>query len=490
MSHVGAQEMRAIEAAAFKRGVDPGDLMDRAGEGIAARLLSHFPRPGTAVAYLGKGNNAGDALVAISILRQAGWKVALRSAFPECEWTTLSRQRRRRLGDISDEIPAHSPRPLLLLDGLLGIGARGPLREPLAGLAEEMAELRQSHGAIVVAMDLPSGLDADSGELHPGGVIADLTLTVGIPKSGLLTDRASLATGRLFLVPLKDLPIPDRAGLQLITPDTFPGLLSPRPHDFHKGDAGRISLLAGSPGMSGAAVLASTAALHAGAGLVTLHLDASTPISTPPEIMVKQSSDPIEAAFSTRADALVVGPGLGHSDDQHRKRFFERLAENETPAVLDADALNWIAEAKRLDLLRSQYLITPHPGEFARLAPDLADLPRAEAAARFVERHPCTLLLKGARTLIAAPGEPIRFNPTGHAGMSSGGQGDVLAGVCGALLASGLKPIDAATLGAWLCGRSAERAITHAHESPESTTASHTIAHLGGAFTDWRGRRR
>ena len=295
--------MRTIEEAAFKRGVDPGELMDRAGEGIAARLLDHFPQPGTAIAYLGKGNNAGDALVALEILHRAGWQIALRCSHPEIDWTTLSHQRLRRLSIAPREIPAYSPRPLLLLDGLLGIGAKGALREPLVTLANEMNELRQNHGAIIAAMDLPSGLDADSGELHPGGVIADLTLTVGIPKTGLLTDRAANATGRLFLIPLADLPIPDRPGLRLITPDTIPGLLHPRPHDFHKGNAGRVAILAGSHGMSGAAALASTAALHAGAGLVTLYLDPDTLITTPPEIMVKGSAERFQEAFSSRADA-------------------------------------------------------------------------------------------------------------------------------------------------------------------------------------------
>ncbi|MFC7339199.1 NAD(P)H-hydrate dehydratase [Haloferula chungangensis] len=490
MSHVGAREMRAIEEAAFLRGVDPGELMDRAGEGIAARLLDHFPLPGTAIAYLGKGNNAGDALVALEILQRAGWQIALRSAHPESEWSPLSRARLDRLGMPPREVPPHPARPLLLLDGLLGIGAKGPLRPPLSVLAEEMRELRQSHGAIIAAMDLPSGLDSDSGELHAGGVIADLNLTVGIPKSGLLTDSAAGATGRLFLIPLDDLPIPDRPGLQLITPATIHGLLPPRPHQFHKGDAGRVAILAGSEGMSGAAALTSTAALHAGAGLVTLHLGPDTSISTPPEIMVTRSPDRVREAFTTRADARIIGPGLGKADDTTRKSLLDHLADNDLPTILDADALNWIAEAKRLDLLGSQYLITPHPGEFSRLAPDLADLPRAEAAARFVERHPCTLLLKGARTLIASPDEEMRINSTGHAGMASGGQGDVLAGVCGALLASGHTPMDAATLAAWLCGRAAERAITYGDESPESTTATHTISNLGGAFTDWRERRR
>jgi NAD(P)H-hydrate epimerase len=154
--------------------------------------------------------------------------------------------------------------------------------------------------------------------------------------------------------------------------------------------------------------------------------------------------------------------------------------------VLDADGLNLLAAAGTTALLESRHLITPHPGEFRRLAPDLAEQDRLDAATAFVARHPCALLLKGARTLVAAPGEATRFNPTGHAGMASGGQGDVLAGVAGAFLAQGLKPADAASLAAWLCGRAAERAL----EKGPITIASDTLAELGGAMRDWQERRR
>lgn len=493
MSSVDAQEMRQIEQAAFRRGVDPGQLMDQAGIGIAARLIHHFPQPGTAIAYIGKGNNGGDALVVLDHLRAAGWQIVLRASHREAEWSTLSRQRLRRLTiQPAAALPdlRLRPRPLLLLDALLGIGARGPLRDPLLPLAREIDNLRQNHGAQVAAIDLPSGLCATTGQLHPGGVCADLTLTIGIPKCGLLQDRASASCGALFLVPLPDLPIPDRPGIRLASPDTFPGLLPPRPHDFHKGDAGRLSILAGSPGLSGAATLCASAALRAGAGLVQLHLDIQTQVATPPEIMVSHRAERLPSFFSARADALVIGPGLGQNDPALATALIKHLANNSLPTVLDADALNLLAAAKRLDLLGPHHLITPHPGEFARLAPDLAPLSRADAASRFVDRHPCTLLLKGSRSLIATPGQALRLNPTGHAGMACGGQGDALAGTCGALLACGTSLPDAAMLAAWLCGRAAERALSSAHESHESTTASDTIAQLGPAFSDWRNRSR
>ncbi len=490
MSFVTGAAMRSLEEAAFRRGISAERLMDLAGEGIARRLLAQFPVPGRAIGYLGKGNNAGDALVALRHLREAGWSVALRAAYPETAWGTLPRRKSRELGPVADAETAGAPAqgPLLLLDGLLGIGAKGELREPLAALAAEMDLLRKEQGAVIAAMDLPSGLDADTGGGE--GVTADLTLTVGVPKAGLATAQGILRSGRIVLVPLAELPFPEGGDAVFFCPEAFPALLPPRSHEFHKGDAGRVGILAGSPGMSGAAVLCARAALHAGAGLVTVHVEEDFPASLaadmPPEVMLRVSADPVGDAFAAKHDAFVIGPGTGNCSSAYHAKLAGHLAEDTRPAVLDADALNRLAAAGRLDLLKPWHTITPHPGEFARLAPDLAREDRPAACRAFVERHDCTLLLKGARTLVAARGGATRFNPTGHAGMASGGQGDTLAGVIGTLLAQGLSGPDAASLGAWLCGRAAERNLG---ESP-LCTASETIRHLGGAIRDWQERRR
>jgi hydroxyethylthiazole kinase-like uncharacterized protein yjeF len=488
MSFVTGAAMRSLEEAAFALGISAEHLMDLAGAGIARRLQVQFPQPGLAVGYVGKGNNGGDALVALRHLRGAGWQVALRAAWPESEWGKLPRKKLRELGiEPVADLPEQSSGPLLLLDGLLGIGAKGGLREPLAGLAREMAELREHHGAIIAAMDLPSGLDADSGEGE--AVTADLTLTVGAPKQGMAGGNGVERSGRIILVPLKDLPLPGDGSLEFFCPEAFPGLLPPRGHEFHKGDSGRVGILAGSPGMTGAAVLCASSALHAGAGLVGVHVEESflphLATAMPPEAMVRLSIDPVRSAFETGHDALVIGPGLGNTARTYQATLLARLAE-EIPAVIDADALNWLAAAGRLDLLREWHVITPHPGEFKRLAPDLAGMKRQEAAEAFVSRYPCTLLLKGARSLVAKAGEVTRFNPTGHAGMASGGQGDVLSGVIGTLLAQGLGGPDAAALGAWLCGRAAERCLG---DGPVCL-ASGTVLELGGAMRDWAERRR
>lgn len=485
MTFVTGAEMRALEEAAFRRGVDAESLMEAAGAGIARRLIALHPRPGRCVAFIGKGNNGGDAWVALRHLRAAGWRIEARTLAPELEWGALPRRKARELG------PGSGPEvegggPLLVLDALLGIGAKGPLRPPLREGVAEIAGLRERHGAVVAAVDLPSGMDADSGEGE--AVTADLTLTVGAPKRGLATEAGILRAGRIVLVPLDGLEPPAGGSPALFCPEFFPGLLAPRPHDFHKGRAGRLGILAGSPGMSGAAVLCAAAALRAGAGLVTLHVERdflpSLAAAMPPEVMVRVADEPVLEACAAGHDAIVAGPGCGAVSARWRNSLLAALAGPGPRWVLDADALNLLAAAGRRDVLRPECLITPHPGEFRRLAPELADRERVAAAAGFVERHPCTLLLKGARTLVAAPGGAVRVNPTGHAGMASGGQGDVLAGVAGALLAQGVGTVDAGSLAAWLCGRAAERV------AGPIASAGAVVEQLGGAMEDWRGRRR
>lgn len=483
MSFVTGAEMREIEEAEFRRGVCAESLMEEAGAGIARHLMILHPSPGHVGAFIGKGNNGGDALVVLRRLRDAGWSVSVHPAYPRDQLGELPRRKWEELGETSLHVPpAPFPGPLVLLDGLLGIGASGDLRDPLRRLAAEMEGLRRTRGATIAAIDLPSGLHADTGEGE--AVTADLTLTIGAPKAGLATAGGERHAGRIHLVEVAGLEGPDSGPIRFFCPALFPGLLPPRPHGWHKGDAGRVSVIAGSPGMTGAAVLCATAALEAGAGLVTLFVKKEivgwiTP-QLPPEVMVRGSTDPLSEALRSRHDALVVGPGLGDMAPVPLE------IPTHAPVVLDADALNALAKASLPGGLGPQHLLTPHPGEFARLAPDLAGLPRAEAASTFASRFSCTVLLKGSRTIVAAPGLPVRLNPTGHAGMASGGQGDVLAGVAGALLAAGILPPDAASLAAWLCGRAAERALD---EGP-FTRAGAVIRHLGAAFGDWMSCRR
>lgn len=487
--------VRCLEETAFRAGFVAEDLMDKAGGRMGAALLRLVPGPGTVVAYVGKGNNGGDALVALRVLREAGWEVRIRSAWDPPEWGVLPRRKYRELGEPGVGREAFSDlcgaRPLLLIDGLLGIGARGPLREPVAAMAVEMNALRTQAGAIVAAVDLPSGLDGDTGETSQGAVVADLTLTIGVVKTGLLADSATSVVGRLELIPLEELP-PPADGDHLIEPALLRPWLPPRSFDLHKGRSGRVGLVAGSEGLTGAAILAARGALRGGAGLVTLYVPrALYPLmissGVPAEVMVKPVLSILDI-LDDPLDVLALGPGLGRPKKGMRRELCKVLRDCPVPVVLDADGLNLVAERGPEKHLREGILATPHPGELKRLFPEAAELGRAAAARAFVETFPGILLFKGARTVITAPGSPLFFNSTGTPGMASGGQGDVLTGLIGALVGQGLGLLEAACCGAWLAGRASEIAIARGGQSVHSLLASDTIEALGPAFAELQGR--
>ena len=473
--------------------------MEKAGRGIADAIVRRFSSKGTVIACIGSGNNGGDALVAIRYLADAGWKVSIRCLHKSTELGALPRKKIRELGDcpMNSSLPVcHADHPLVLLDGLLGIGANGPLRPPLAELAAWMNDARENHAAQTIAMDIPSGLNGDTGEVYDGAVKADLTLTVGVPKPGLFSSLAVNHTGSIELIALTELPVPEGGDLCLNDVHSLQGILPRRDHDFHKGDAGRIGILAGSRGMLGAAVLCATGALRAGAGLVTLFADESiyellAPM-LPAEVMLRPIST-LADINPAEFDAFAIGPGLGRGSKGSETSFLDLLQRMSIPVVIDADGLNRIANTaagKGSDLGAEQcmgpnFILTPHPGELARLFPEWAGLDRIDIAKAFATRYDrSTLLLKGAHTLVARSGSPVYFNATGNPGMASGGQGDVLTGVISSLLAQGLEPQDAARMGAWLSGRAAELAISHGNESIQSLTAGDVCNWLGRAFTD------
>lgn len=493
MSAVTSSEMRKLEEAAIAAGWTEERLMESAGEHLAHAISRFFPVPGTIIAYLGKGHNAGDAFVALRFLRDRfHWNIAIRKALPIDHWSPLTRVKSLELGNVEDFVDAPPWRllrgPVVLLDGLLGIGAKGALREPLLAMAREMAWLRNETGAKVAAIDLPSGTDPDSGEIHPGSVIADVTFMIGAAKRGLLSEQAANAVGALAIVPVEPLTSTASGESHLVSPQNLRTGSAPRPFDFHKGKAGRVGILAGSPAYTGAAVLAATGALRGGAGLITLHTppDAVANISAkcPPEIIIRACTDPREL-LELNYDSLVIGCGLQGTEPSFHDQVLELISKTNLPTVIDAEALNLLAGADLSKLLKESHLITPHPGEFKRLAPDLADQPREAAAKAFAARTKATLLLKGCRTIVTRAGEPLWINSTGTPGMATGGQGDLLSGVIGALLARGHSPVQAASLAAWVCGRAAERALEQPHLSEESLAPSDVLGNLGGAFGDW-----
>lgn len=495
---VTCRQMQEIEARAFGRGVSAGALMKEAGEGIAAVVRQFFPFPGTLVLFLGKGNNAGDALVAARELIKHGWHVRARLAFTESDFKELPAMHWQALAPhLGQQAIDGRSGPLVLLDGLLGIGASGPLFGPLLALAEEMNALRHTRHATTIAMDIPSGLDGDTGVPCAGCVMADITATVAQIKGGLLADSAVSHVGRIALVPLRELVVEKGDGdskREALTAPMLRPRLPRRPFDFHKGQAGRVGVIAGSHGFFGAALLAASGALRGGAGLVTLLVkeDAFSIVAAKAqaEVMVRAVRDYREVT-GQNFDSLAIGPGIGFD---HKDEVLEVIRTCKVPSVIDADALTILSQADLSAAFANDAprLLTPHPGEFARFFaahPDWRVFDRRRQAESFIIAHPSTtLLLKGARTVIAAHGKPAAFNTTGTPAMATGGMGDVLTGLCAALLAQGVGPYDAACLGAWLCGRSAEIATTLSAakdvQSIESLTAGDVLQHLGAAFDD------
>ncbi|MBK1854820.1 NAD(P)H-hydrate dehydratase [Verrucomicrobiaceae bacterium 5K15] len=481
--------MRDLEHRAFAQGATPEGLMDQAGAGIAREILRRYPRPGVAIACIGSGNNGGDALVALKHLAQAGWNIAVKPTVASAKLAELPWKKWRALGDMPSP-EAIMSRPgrgkVIVLDGLLGIGASGALREPLASAAAWMNDLRISCSADVIAMDIPSGVNGDSGEVYDGAVIADLTLTIGVAKSGLLQSSSASHTGSMETIPVDELPAPDDGSPSLSDRFSLRSLPLRRPHEFHKGNAGRVGIVAGSRGMLGAAVLCATGVLRSGAGLVTLFVEENiysllVPM-LPPEVMVKPVTS-LTAVMEQDLDVLAIGPGMGSawSDEE----FFRLIEDFSRTMVVDADALNRIAADGVSTHVRGNMILTPHPGEMRRLFPDSRDVSRESVVSAFTQQFPSTtLLLKGTHSLVAQDGQPLQVNASGHSGMASGGQGDVLTGVIAGLAGQGIAPMDAARAGAWLCGRAAELAISHGDQSQPSLTASDVLVSLGLAFRE------
>jgi ADP-dependent NAD(P)H-hydrate dehydratase / NAD(P)H-hydrate epimerase len=488
---VSSAQMRDAENAAFARGVSVEALMDEAGAGIARAVRKFFPRPGVCAVYAGKGHNGGDALVAAEHLQRLGWKIDILLAFPEEDCSELTRKkiaavRKRSLGDMSILPRSHT----VILDGLLGLGAKHLLREPIRTLAHEINRRRREENAFVFAIDLPSGMDSDSGEKDPEDcVVADCTVTIAFAKHGLVVDETLDYVGRIEVVPLVDLPPPEAPPHELVaTPHALAPLLPRRKFSAYKNQFGRVGIVAGSEGFIGAAIMTTKGALRGGAGLVNLFVprDLYSLVTdlAPDEAMVKPLKSYKELA-EQNVDVWAVGPGLGLERAADIVKFIESAPQ---PIVLDADALN--ALVGKLPLLKrapGPRLLTPHPGEMDRLV-ESGKMSRPGRARTFTDHFPVTLMLKGGRSVVCEKGKPISYNSTGNPGMATGGMGDVLTGVCAALVAQKLSMYDAARMGAWVCGRAAEMSIFQSGASQESLLPSDVLDHLGRAFNDMRSR--
>jgi len=483
---VSAAEMRAAEEAAFARGIEVEALMDEAGAGVARAVRQFFPEAGTCLVYAGKGHNGGDALVAAERLQREGWKIDVRLPFPEADCSELTRKKLAALQDSPSAPAAEHPRVgrTIILDGLLGVGTKSLLREPIRATTRELNRVRLERNAFVFAVDLPTGFNSDTGEVDPDSVVADFTVAIGFAKHALIADAAIDFTGRLIILPLPDLEAGGARNEVMATTQSLARLVPRRKFGAYKNQFGRIGVVAGSKGFVGAALLTCEGALRSGAGLVELFVPEEiydiVAGAARPEVMVKPTRA-YKDLPNEKIDVWAVGPGLGNAN---AVRIRDLIARVEQPMVVDADGLNILSEEiEVLQRCRGPRLLTPHPGEMERLVAP-GKMARAGLARSFCEHFPVTLLLKGSRTVVAQRDQPLSFNSTGNPGMATGGMGDVLTGVCAGLIGQGMSLYNAARVGAWLCGRSAEIAIFQRGATEQTLLPSDILGNLDRAFVD------
>ncbi len=434
------------------------------------------------VVLAGSGDNGGDALYAGARLARRGAQVTAVAAGTRLHagGAAALRAAAGRLTEPGDpDLPATMNAADLILDGLLGIGGRGGLRESQAALAALAEAARTGHGTTVAAVDLPSGVDADTGEVMGPAVQADVTVTFGTWKTGLLVDPGAARAGLAHLVDIGLAPhLPAPAALAYGAADV--GALLPRPgRESDKYRRGVLGIVAGSDRFTGAAALAVGGALRGGAGMVRLvsaeRAAAVVRQQWPEAVITPAGDDGAEVTAAGRVQAWLAGPGMG-TDEQARSRLVAVL-DTGLPVLVDADGLTLVAREPELVASRqAPTLLTPHAGELARLLrAEAAEVTarRAEHARAAASAFGCCVLLKGSTTVIApADGGPLLVNPTGTGWLATAGTGDVLAGLAGALLAQGLDVPVAAAAAAYLHGISARYAAGGAGPCPAARRRS------------------
>lgn len=441
------RRVEATEAVALG---DPFILMERAGAAAWRHLLSRWPQAQRIVVVCGPGNNGGDGYVLARLALESGRAVqVLRTVAPRTELAIRACNDFESAQGRSATFDGALPDCDVVVDGLFGIGlTRGP-----DGPAGDLIDVINARRPDVLALDVPSGVDADSGHVPGAAVRATETLQFIGAHAGLVTGAAIDHCGALRTDDLA-VRIDDADAMAFaLRPDALGRWLAPRMQDSHKGNNGHVLCIGGDHGSGGAIVLCADAALRSGAGLVSVatrseHVAAM--LGARPEAMARAVENAGELrGLLQRASIVAIGPGLGQGP--WGVEFLHAALQCDKPLVLDADALNLLAVHPHG--LRADCIITPHPGEAARLLGiDTADVQRDRfAAARaLVERHRCVVVLKGAGTIVAAPARKPRVVTAGNPGMAVGGMGDLLTGVIGALRAQGLDPFDAACCGALL----------------------------------------
>ncbi len=467
--------MRAFEKFAMRReGIDALALMERAAEHVAAAVADETPDGEPILLLCGTGNNGGDGLAALRLLCAAGYDAAALVIGDEERLSPAAAEQLRRAREngvrvrVQQEAP--EPRELMdagcLVDALFGTG----LSRPVKGVYAETIEAVIASGVRVLAVDLPSGVDADSGRVLGSAVRADKTITFQYRKRGQRLYPGQELCGELIVRSISSYGHGNGDDVFEMTDSDFAELLPPRAKDSHKGKNGRALLIGGSDRYAGAALMSACAALRAGAGVLTACVPGGIreAFFALPEAVCAAAGEGTgwdDAALAAAAAQLLgktaaaLGSGMGELANDS---LLVAALESKLPLAIDADGLNHMAKNPALlGSLHDKVVLTPHPAEFARLTAQAVEDVTADPIAQAVaaaKNWGCVVLLKGAVSVIASPARTA-LNCTGNAGLAKGGSGDVLTGLILALLAQGLEPFDAACAGAYLLGVSADAAI-------------------------------
>jgi len=468
MKILSAQQMKNIDRRASERFAIPSIvLMENAALAVVDALFEHWPRCERAAIFCGTRMNGGDGLAVARHLENRGVVPSVVIVGPRAKFTgdaltnlTICERLGIPMYDVADESAldealVHVADADVVVDAIFGTG----LNRAPQGIYADAIHAAGALGLPVLAIDLPSGLNASAAEPFEPCVQAAVTVTFAAPKLCHIFEPAALACGEVIVA---DISIPDAAiedeqvTLELTTPGDVTPHIAPRLASTHKGTYGHVAIVAGSPGRSGAAVLGARGAIRTGAGLVTVITDSETAkLVNAGSIESMTYSGGDVAQFVANKDAVLAGPGLA-DDEASYARVRDLIAAIELPLVIDASALNAFAgRAAEINPQNRPRVITPHPGELARLIGGTSkdiNADRIRSAREAARACRCVVVLKGHHTLIADPDGFVSVNPTGNPGMATGGMGDVLGGIIAALLGRGADPFDAARAGVYLHG--------------------------------------
>lgn len=457
-------QIREIEQLAFAAGIDQSALMQRAGQFAYATLRQRWPEIEKLIVCTGKGNNAGDGFVLACLAHLDGIYVEV---YAICDPKTLSGaalEAANRCLKVGVPIKIyHADLPFdgdVTVDALLGIGLQGEVREPYITAINTIND----HNTEVLALDVPSGIDADTGSIQGAAIDADVTVSFIGLKQGLYTRKGATRCGELLLGTL-DIPaeIVNRvaANAEVIDWEHIRAHLPKRLADSHKGDYGHVLIIGGEYGMGGAVRMAAEGALRVGAGLVSVATrpeHVSVVGSSRPEIMCYQVGDAEDLIpLIEKATIIVIGPGLGRSP--WAEMLLKKVLKSNKQLLLDADALNLLSE---MPLHRDNWILTPHPGEAARLlksnCQELQEQ-RFQAVRDLQANYGGVIALKGAGTLVKGAQALIHLCRAGNPGMASGGMGDVLSGIIAGFVAQGIDPLVATQMGVYVHARAGDLAV-------------------------------